>query len=99
MKFKHKILKFKIFLQSLCMHANHFSPIQLFVTPWTVAHQAPLSMGFSRQEYWSGLLLPPPGDIPDLRIEPMSLTSPAMAGTFFTTSHRSLPPDNHYRLQ
>ena len=60
--------------------------IQLFVTLWTVAHQAPLSMGFSRQEYWSGLLCPPPGDLPDPGIEPTSLTSPALAGRFFTTS-------------
>ena len=44
---------------------SHFSHVQLSVTPWTMAHQAPLSMGFSRQEYWSGLLCPPAGDIPD----------------------------------
>ena len=46
---------------------------QTLVTPWTVARQAPLSMGFSRQEYWSGLPCPPPGDLPDLGIEPASL--------------------------
>ena len=55
------------------------------VTPWTVAFQT-LSMGFSRQEYWSGLPFPSPGDLPDLGIEPMSLMSPALAGEFFTTS-------------
>ena len=44
-----------------------------FVTPWTVAHQAPLSMGFPRQEYWSRLPFPPPGDLPDPGIKPMSL--------------------------
>ena len=49
------------------------SRVQLFVTPWTVAHQAPLSMGFSRQEYWSGLPFPSPDDLPDPGIEPMSL--------------------------
>ena len=49
-----------------------FSRVQLFVTPWTVAHQAPLSMGFSRQEYWSGLPFPSPGDLPDPGIEPRS---------------------------
>ena len=49
--------------------------VQLFVTLWTVAHKAPLSMGFSRQEYWGGLLCPPSGDLPDRGIEPMSLTS------------------------
>ena len=56
------------------------------VTPWTVAHQAPLSMEFSRQEYWSGLPCPPPGDVPDPRIEPASITSLALAGRFITTS-------------
>ena len=49
-------------------------------TLWIVAHKAPLSMGLSRQEYWSGLPCPPPGDLPDSWIEPMSLTSPALAG-------------------
>ena len=53
---------------------SHFSHVQLFVTPWTVAHQAPLSMGFSRQEYWSGLPCPPPGDLPNPGIEPGSPT-------------------------
>ena len=48
---------------------SHFSHVQLFVTPWTVARQPPLPMGFSRQKYWSGLLCPPPGDLPDLAIE------------------------------
>ena len=48
------------------------SRVQLFATPWTVAHQAPPSMGFSRQEYWSGLPLPSPGDLPDPGIEPRS---------------------------
>ena len=50
-----------------------------------VARQAPLSMGFFRQEYWSGLLCPPPGDLPDPRNKPTSLMSPALAGVFFTT--------------
>ena len=65
---------------------SHFSHIQLFATLWTVACWAPLSMGFSRQEYWSGLPSPPPGDLPNPRIEPTSLTSPALAGGFFTIS-------------
>ena len=64
----------------------HFSCVQLFVTPWTIARQAPLSMGFSRHEYWNGLPFPSPGDLPDPGIKPASLTSPALAGRFFTTS-------------
>ena len=55
------------------------------MTPWTVAHQAPLSMGFSGQGYWSGLLFPLPGNLPGPRIEPGSLMSPALAGGFFLT--------------
>ena len=65
---------------------SHFSHDQLFVTLRTVAYPVPLPMGFSSQEYWSGLLCLPPGDLPNLRIKPMSLTSPALAGEFFTTS-------------
>ena len=55
------------------------------MTPWTVSHQAPLSMGFSRQEYWSGLPGPPPGDLSDPEIKLGSLRSPSLAGVFFTT--------------
>ena len=58
------------------------SHVQLFATPWTVALQAPLSTGFSSQEYWSGLSFPPPGDLPNLGIEPVS---PTWSGGFFTT--------------
>ena len=57
------------------------SRVRLFATPWTVAHQAPLSWGLSRQEGWSGLPRPPPGDLPDPGIEPQP---PALAGGFFT---------------
>ena len=60
------------------------SHVQLFSIPQTVARQAPLSIGLSRQEYWSGLPIPPPGDLPGPGIEPRS---PALAGKFFTTSH------------
>ena len=60
------------------MHC-HFSGVQLFATPWTVALQAPLPVGFPRQEYWSGLPCFPPGDLPDPRIEAKSLKSPAVA--------------------
>ena len=65
---------------------SHFSRVWLFATLWTVAHQASLTMGFSRQEYWSGLPCPPPGDLPNPGIEPMSLKSPTLAEGFFTTS-------------
>ena len=67
---------------------SRFSHVQLFATPWTVAHQAPLSVGFSRPEYWSGLPCPPPGGLPDPGIKPAALESPALAGGFLTTSTR-----------
>ena len=54
------------------MHVFVLSPVQLFVTLWTAACQTPLSMKFSKQEYWSGLPFPPPGDLPDPGIKPMS---------------------------
>ena len=58
---------------------SHFSHVRLFVTPWTLSRQAPLSTGSSTQECWSGLPFPPPGDLPHPGIEPMSLVSPALA--------------------
>ena len=74
-----------------CVHVSVYervcvsmlSHVRLFTTPQTVAHQAPLSVGFSRQEYWSGLPCPPPGDLPDPGIKTLSLASPALAGGFF----------------
>ena len=60
----------------------------VFVTPWTVGHQGPLSMGFSRQEHRSRFPFPTPGDLSDSGIEPASLASPALAGRFFT----AVPP-------
>ena len=60
-------------------------------TLWSVAHQAPLPMGFSRQECWSGLPCLPPGDLPDPGIEAMSITLPALASGFFTTSSPGKP--------
>ena len=72
-----------------CVHAcvlSHFSYVRLFTKLWTLPRQAPLSMGFSRQEYWSGLPCPPPGDLPAPGTEPISLMSPALAGGFLTTS-------------
>ena len=76
-------------LSVLVTHAcmlSCFSRVQLLVTLWTVVHQAPLSMEFSRQEYWSGLPCPPPGDLPCPGIEPGSVMPPASAGGFLTTS-------------
>ena len=74
----------------LLLHVlSHLSHVRLFATPWTVAHQAPPSMGFSRQEYWSGLPLSRPGHLPNPGIQPMSLKSPALAGGFFTTIAKS----------
>ena len=71
------------------MHAcvlSSFCGVQLFVILWTIARWVPLSLGFSRQGYWSGLPCPPPGNLPDPGIEPSSLMSPALAGGFFTTN-------------
>ena len=64
------------------------SLIPLFATPWTIVFQAPLSMGFPRQEYWSGLSFPSPVDLPDSGIEPLP---PALAGGFFTTEPLGKP--------
>ena len=83
-------------------HAQLFSCVQLFETPWTTTCQAPLSMGFSRQEYWSGLPCPSPEDCTHPRIE---FTSPALAGRFFTSElpgrpmcirHSGLNQINHF---
>ena len=72
------------------------SRIRLFATLWTVARQAPLSMGFPRQEYWRGLPCPSPGDLPDSGIEPVSpvCVSPAPAGGFFITAPLGKPTGN-----
>ena len=81
----HHKLSINFYCVCACV-LNHFSQVQLFATLWTVASQAPLSMGFPRQEYWSELLCPPPRDLPDSRIETASLRSPALSGRFFTSS-------------
>ena len=67
------------------------SRVRLFATTWTVARQVPLFMGFPRQEYWSGLPCPPPGDLPDPGIKPRSPAPPALAGGFFTTETPGKP--------
>ena len=74
-----------VLINGVCM-LHLFSRVHLCMTPWIVARQAPLSMGFSRQEYWSGLPYFPPGDLPDPGMEPTSPMSPALTGEFFTTS-------------
>ena len=71
------------------LRVHMLSHIQLFTNPWTIAHQVPLSVEFSKQEYWSGLLFPTPGDLPNPGIKSMSLASPSLAGGFFTTE----PPE------
>ena len=76
------------------MHAcmlNHFSCVQLFVTPWSVARQAPLFLGFSKKEYWSGLPGPPPGDPPDPEIEPTYPAAPASQVESSLLSHQGSP--------
>ena len=70
----------------LLLLLSRLSRVRLCATLWTVACQAPLSAGFSKQEYWSRLACPPPGDLPYPGIKPSSLMSPALAGGCFTTS-------------
>ena len=77
-------------MQSVCI-LSHFSDVWLFVTSWAVVCENPLSMGFSRQDYWSGLPFPSPGDLPDPLIENRSLASPTLAGGFFTTEPPGKP--------
>ena len=76
------------------MKVKSLSCVQLFATPWTVAYQAPLSMGFSRQEYWSGLPFPSPGDLPNPGMEPESpsLQADALTSEAFNESDQSLSP-------
>jgi len=74
------------------VHACVLSHVQLFAIPWTVAHPAPLSMGFSRQEYWSWLPFPPPGDLPDPGIKPKSPVSRTLqAYILYHLSHPESP--------
>ena len=82
------MLQLKILQAATKMHAHvlrPFSHVRLFATPRTVARQAPLSMGFFRQEYWNGLPCLSPEDLPNPGIEPTSAASPALTGGFFTT--------------
>ena len=75
---------FTVFSNCWASSVQLFSCVQLFATPWISACQASLSMGSSRQEYWSGLPFPPPGDLPDPGIKPKSSVSPALQVDFFT---------------
>ena len=94
-KFKPHTQRIKSCGQGIALHLDfepqvrvlhRFHLVWLLVTLWTVAHQAPLPMGFSRHEYWSGLPCPTPGDLPHPVKEPVSFMSPALAGGFFTNS-------------
>ena len=79
------------------MRAKSLSRVQLFATPWTVTHKPPLSMGFSREEYWSGWPCSSSGDLPNPGTEPEFLISPALGGNFFTTSATwEAPKDRFY---
>ena len=95
------ILSLGIYLNKLktSVHTKSYvcilSHVWLFGTPWTIARQVPLSMGFPRQDYWSGLPFPTPGDLPNPRTEPLSLVSPALAGEFLTTAPSGKPTKTH----
>ena len=86
-------------IQLVCAHVRLFSCVQLFVTPRTVAHQALLPMGFSRQEYWSGLPFSPSSNFFDPGFEPKSPTSPALAGGIFTTEPPGKPCSTGIQFQ
>ena len=73
------------------MHAQSLSHVRLFATPWTLTHQVPLLMEFSRQQYWNGLPFPTPGNLSYSGIKPVSLVSPELAGGFFTTVPHGKP--------
>ena len=78
------------------MKVKSLSCVRLFATPWTVAYQASPSMGFSRQEYWSGLPFPSPGDLPDPGIEP---GSPALGTDALTSEPRGTPQEHSTELK
>jgi len=79
------LIKYMVFKMLVAQRLSH---VWLFVTPLTIARQAPLSVGFPRQEYWSGLPFPSPGDLPDPGTEP---TSPALAGAIWEALFKMLP--------
>ena len=88
----HEILTTLVdFFFASCIRTCTLSRVWVFTTPWTVAHQASPSMGFSRQDYWSGLPLPSIGDLPDPEIKSVGLASPALAGRVFITTSPGKP--------
>ena len=94
LKCKHDLV-YVYYCEMICCLVTK-SYIWLFVTPWPVACQTPLSMGFPRQEYWSGLPFPAPGDLPDPEVEPLS---PSLAGGFFTAEPPGKPLWNDYHIK
>ena len=87
----HRVTQSRTQMKQFSMHAHSMYVfvcvcLYIFIYIWLVARQSPLSMGFSGQEYWSGLLCSPPGGLPNPGVEPKSLMSPTLAGRFFTTS-------------
>ena len=90
---RHFIHSFLYRHPQACIPDQLLSHVRLFVTPWTMACQAPLSMGLSQQEYWSGLPFPPPRDLPNPGIKLLSPVSPVLAGGFFTTEPHLGSPD------
>ena len=82
----------------MCVYVSHSVMSDSFETPWIIACQAPLSLGLSRQEYWSGLPFPLPGDLPNSAIEPASLVSPVLAGRFSTTESPGKPQMYLFRM-
>ena len=89
-KITPRVLQSFTFILHACV-VNCLCVVWLFETPWTIAHQAPLSMGFTRQEYWSGLPFPSSGDLPNAGIKCKPPMSPALAGRFFTTEQPGKP--------
>ena len=87
-RIRHSLYNLKKQHQNLWLLLSRFSHVQLCATLWTVACQAPLFMGFSRQEYWSGLLCPPPGDLSDPGMEPRS---PALSADSLLLRHQESP--------
>ena len=90
----HQKLESKLLCTCSCMLSS-FSCVWLFVTPWTVAHQASLSKGFSRQKYWSELPCPPPGYLPDPRVEPASPVLPAFQADSLQLNHLGRPKNSY----